>query len=94
MTHGASIYEASAPYRHIVITPCYCKYVFLLGLHKFTYVLKLSWDGKPLGTMSVFSITITHVCTAVSVNANSRVRAVEEGGHIRRGGELELRGCS
>lgn len=61
MTHGASIYEASAPCRHIVITPCYCKYVFLLGLHKFTYVLKLSRDGKPLGTMFVFSITIARV---------------------------------
>lgn len=94
MTHGASVYKASAPCRHIVITLCYCKYVFLLGLHKFTYVLKLSWDGKPLGTMLVFSITITHVCTAVSLNGNGRVRAVEEGGHIRRGGELELRGCS
>lgn len=61
MTHGASIYKASAPCRHIVITLCYCKYVFLLGLHKFTYVFKLSWDGKPLGTMLVFSITIAHV---------------------------------
>lgn len=60
MTHGASIYKASAPCRHIVITLCYCKYVFLLGLHKFTYVLKLSRDGKPLGTMLVFSITIGH----------------------------------
>jgi len=50
--------------------------------------------GKPLGTMLVFSITIAHVCAAVSLNGNGRVRAVEEGGHIRRGGELELRGCS
>jgi len=47
MTHGASIYKASAPCRHIVITPRYCKYVFLLGLHKFTYVLKklLGWGN-------------------------------------------------
>ncbi len=94
MTHGASIYRASTPCHHIVITLCYCKYVFLLGLHKFTYVLVLSWDEKPLGTMLVFSITITHVRAAVSLNGNGRVCAVEEGGHIRRRGELELRGCS
>lgn len=61
MTHGASIYRASAPCRHIVITLCFGKYVFLLGLHKFTYVLKPSWDGKPLGTLLAFSITITYV---------------------------------
>lgn len=76
MTHGASIYKASAPCRHIVITLCYCKYVFLLGLHTFTYVSKLSWDGKPLGTMFAFSITITYVCAAVSLNGNGRVRVV------------------
>lgn len=94
MTHSASIYKASAPCRHIVITLCYCKYVFLLGLHKLTYVSKLSWDGKPLGTMLVFSITIVNVLIAISLNGNGCVHAVEEGGHIRRGGELELRGCS
>lgn len=94
MTHGASISKASAPCRHIVITLCYCKYVFLLGLHKFTYVLKLSWDGKPLGTMLAFSIIGTHVFSAVSQNGNGHAHALEEGGHIRREGELELRGCS
>lgn len=68
--------------------------MFLLGLHKFTYVLTLSWDGKPLGTMLAFSITIGSVFTAVSKNGNGRVRVVVGGGHTRRGGELELRGCS
>lgn len=86
MTHGASIYKSSAPCRHIVITLCYCKYVFLLGLHKFTYALKLSWDGKPLPTMLVRSITIADICAVVSLNRNGDVRVVEEGGHIRRGG--------
>lgn len=70
MTHGASIYKASTPCPHIVITLNYCKYVFPLGLHKFTYVFKLSWDVKPLGTMLVFSITITHAFAAISLDGN------------------------
>lgn len=68
--------------------------MFLLGLHKFPYVLNLSWDGKPLGTMLAFSITIGCVFTAVSLNGNGREHVIVGGGHTRRGGELELRGCS
>lgn len=71
------ICKASAPCPHIVITLYYCKYVFLLGLHKFTYVLKLSWDGKPLGTMLAFSITIAHAFAAFSLNGNGPVCVVE-----------------
>lgn len=42
----------------------------------------------------MFSITIAHICTGVSLNGYGCVHAGEEGGNIRQGGELELRGCS
>ena len=45
--------------------------------------------------MLAFAITVRRVFFASApLNGNGHVHAVEEGGYIRRGGELELRGCS
>lgn len=95
-------------YARAIVNMCFC-WVYI-NLHMFP---NSPGDGKPLGTMLAFPITIRHVlccclvewkrpcvyasacagmwaCVCVCVCA----RVCEGGGHIRRGGELELRGRS
>lgn len=85
-----------------IVNMCFC-WVYI-NLHMFQ---NSPGDGKPLGTMLAFPITIRHVlcccliewkrpCVCVCVRECKNVGwcVREGGGHIRRGGELELRGRS
>lgn len=92
---GQRTMSSYCDYARAIVNMCFC-WVYI-HLHMFQ---NSPGDGKPLGTMLAFPITIRHVFvllshwmeTAVCVRACLCVR--EEGGHIRRGGELELRGRS
>lgn len=85
MTHGASICTAGAPRCRGVITPCFCKYVFLFALHKFTYV----WNEKPSEAMFtsprhslIFASTWVGIFRSTPRKKEGTLAA------------LELRGCS